>query len=198
MFKHKKSTIIFLFSFCLLFIYGCDSVAPENPAVESSNQFKLTGAVNTSFQSVNVNYTAKAGIIPVNDSYRLQVLLSASGSANELNEQADVIFTIEFSSNSGLLPPGNYQFNKSDIENIGSCSYQYRENKNNFVRVRMQAESLALKVDSNDNEIIIGRFSLTLQPETAERMKHGIFEHFELAGPVRAVGDLNLKVDKIN
>lgn len=181
---------------CCVILMGCDSFSASEQDEPSPIRFELNGSLNTSFEASDAQYEGQARLVQVGSEYRLDVQLSARSQTVDEQEAGHLVFRLPVEPENGGVQPGNYLLTAEEGQrDIGTASYAYSQGDTQHIRHAFIGTSLRLQIEESEAGRLVGRYSLELVQQNGERRQDGQLEEVVLAGPARALGQLNLQLE---
>lgn len=179
-----------------LLLCGCGSSTMEPIEIESQEMLRISGALNTSFNSTETQYLCRGTIKSWDIGHTLIISVQVIKNVSNTNEQASLYMYIPLESNE-IPVAGEYLIH--DIsDDFSGLSYKSQWEKNSYSKYRFEAGLVRLIIENSVDNRIVGKFSLEAKQSYGQRVLRGQVEDIKLAndGDVLISGKIDVELDK--
>lgn len=187
----KLFNVILFFSIAILFS-GCNSNSTEFIQIEKEEMIRVSGALNTSLYSDITVYECQGIIKSWDIGNTLFLSIRAKRNLNNDNEQINLNLYIPLDSDEYPLNGKYYSYILED--NFCGVSYKSQWAKNSFSKYRFETGLVRIVIEENDNNHLIGKFSLSANQSYGQRILNGQVEDIKLAnkGEITVSGKIDV------
>ncbi len=184
-----------LFISIAVLLSGCSSNTTEPIQIEPEEMIRVSGALNTSFYSDLTEYQCQ-GIIK-NWDIGNTLILSVRAKSNTGNGDEQISLNLYIPLDSDEYPVTGKYYSHLLADNFSGVSYKKQWNNDSFSKYRFETGLVRVIIEESDNNLLIGKFSLSAKQSYGQRIINGQVEDIKLVneGKITVSGKIDIMLD---
>ena len=178
-----------------LILCSCGSGTIEPIEIQSREMLRISGAVNTSFYSDEMQYQCQGTIKSWDIGNTFILSIKANNNSNGSNEQISLY--LYFPLGSDEMPVTGKYYSHLLSDNFCGVSYKNQWEKNSFSKYRFETGLARIVVEHSEDNHLIGKFCLSANQSFGLRTLNGQVENIRITndGKITVSGKIDVELD---